>query len=276
MADDLVSKGAADEKREPLDVTFVANEGFLISAGARSVLIDALFGGAGYPGMPSGEVLENLRAARAPFDRAVLALTTHSHPDHFEATVAGGFLTRNSRAFLVGPRIVQTEMALYAPELREAEDRVVGCQPAWGTTADLTVRGNRLKILGLRHADEVNFETPHQAYLVELGRYRILHLGDALPTAENFEPYAWLEKTPLDVVLIPEWFLRDPGAKALTERFFKARRFILIHLPPGAEDRAMALAGKQISPGAETIVFRRPMETKVLIDEQPPRPGRPL
>ena len=266
MGEYLVSRGAVTGKREPLEVTFVANEGFLISAGARSILIDALFGGAGYPGMPTGDVLESLRTARSPFDRVDLALTTHVHSDHFSASVAGDFLARNPRALLAGPRDVHVQLALYAPELPDIEARIVGCQPEWGRTVDLTFRGVRIKILGLRHADEVNFETPHQAYLVELEGYRILHLGDALPTAENFEPFAWLEKTPLEVVLMPEWFLRDPDGKALVERFFKARRFVLIHLGPGVEDRVLDLARQRIPPAAETMVFRRSLEKMRFID----------
>ncbi len=123
-----------------------------------------------------------------------------------------------------------------------------------------------MKILGLRHPDKVNFETPHQAYLLEFDGYRVLHLGDALPTVENFEPFAWLEKTPLDVVLMPELFLRDPGGKALIGRFIKAQRFVIIHINPGAEDRALSLAGQILPPEAETLVFRQPMEKKVLID----------
>jgi ankyrin repeat protein/L-ascorbate metabolism protein UlaG (beta-lactamase superfamily) len=266
MAQYLVSRGAAAGKREPLEATFVANEGFLITAGARSILIDALFGGAGYPGMPTGDVLENLRAARSPFDRVGLALATHGHPDHFDPLVAGKFLARNPKALLAGPVEASIQLALYAPEFPNIEDRIVGCRPEWGKTVELTAHGVRIKILGLRHADKVNFEAPHQAYLLELGGYRVLHLGDALPTLENFEPFAWLEKTPLDVVLMPEWFLRDPGGNALIDRFLKARRFVIIHINPGDEDRALSLAGNILPPAAETLVFRRPMEKKVLID----------
>ena len=262
MGEYLISRGAVAGKREPLEVTFVANEGLLISAGARSILIDALFGGAGYPGMPTGDVLENLRAAQPPFNLVDLALTTHVHPDHFEASVAGKFLAGNPRALLAGPVEASIQLALYTPEFPDIEDRVVGCRPEWGRTVELTAHGNRIKILGLRHADKVNFETPHQAYLIELGGYRILHLGDALPTAENFEPFAWLAKVPLDIVLVPEWFLRDPGGKVLIDRFIKAQRFVIIHVNPGAEDRVLSLAGQIFPQGVETIVFRGPMEKR--------------
>jgi len=274
MAQHLVSRGAAAGKREPLEATFVANEGFLITAGARSILIDALFGGAGYPGMPTGDVLENLRAARSPFDRVGLALATHTHPDHFEPSVAGQFLARDPKALLAGPVEASIQLALYAPEFSDIEDRIVGCRPEWGRTVELTVQGVRLRILGLRHADKVNFETPHQAYLLELGGYRILHLGDALVATENFEPFAWLEKTPLDIALVPEWFLRDPGGIALIGRFVKARRFVFIHINPGAEDRVLDLARKSFPPDVETLVFRRAMETTMIGDDQPPQPRR--
>ena len=274
MAEYLVSRGAAAGQWEPLELTFVANEGFLITVGARSILIDALFGGAGYPGMPTGDVLENLRAARFPFDRVGLVLATHTHPDHFEPSVAGRFLARNPKALLAGPVEASIQLALYAPEFPDIEDRIVGCRHEWGRTIDLRAGGARLRILGLRHADEVNFNTPHQAYLIELGGYRLLHLGDALPTAENFEPFDWLEKMPVDVALVPEWFLRDPGGTALVGRFIKARRFLFIHINPGAEDRVLSLARKGFPPDVETLVFRRAMETNIMGDDRPPEPRR--
>ncbi len=67
-----------------LEITYVANEGFLLAGGGKKVLIDALFDGgiAGYPTIPD-ELRPSLEQARPPFDGVDLVLATHFHGDHF-------------------------------------------------------------------------------------------------------------------------------------------------------------------------------------------------
>ena len=80
-----------DETREPLVLTYLANEGFLVEVGEQSVLIDAFIGMpyAGYPALPK-DVLARLRSAAKPFDDVELALTSHVHGDHFQASGIDG------------------------------------------------------------------------------------------------------------------------------------------------------------------------------------------
>jgi L-ascorbate metabolism protein UlaG (beta-lactamase superfamily) len=64
-------------------VTFIANEGVMLSGGGRKVLIDALFErySTGFA-LADDSTRAALAAARAPFDSVDLLLFTHRHGDH--------------------------------------------------------------------------------------------------------------------------------------------------------------------------------------------------
>lgn len=83
-----------------LEVTYLANEGFMIAGGGRKVLIDALFGEGldGYAVVsPAQRAL--LEQAREPFADMDAVFATHFHDDHFNATAVLAHLTRNPQAF---------------------------------------------------------------------------------------------------------------------------------------------------------------------------------
>jgi glyoxylase-like metal-dependent hydrolase (beta-lactamase superfamily II) len=65
-------------------ITFLANEGVMLSSGGKKVLIDALFlkYETGYA-VPADSTLSALAKARPPFDSVDLILVTHRHGDHF-------------------------------------------------------------------------------------------------------------------------------------------------------------------------------------------------
>ena len=65
-------------------ITFLANEGVMLSSGTTKVLIDGLFVKyeTGFA-LPADSTRAALEAARAPFDAVDLILVTHHHGDHF-------------------------------------------------------------------------------------------------------------------------------------------------------------------------------------------------
>ncbi len=66
-------------------ITYVANFGFLIWAGEKKVLVDALFNKSrGHPGLVGD--------GNAPFDDIDLVLVAHGDRDHFSARAVGGCL----------------------------------------------------------------------------------------------------------------------------------------------------------------------------------------
>jgi hypothetical protein len=86
-------------RRTPLEVTYLANEGFMIAGGGRKILIDALFGEGldGYAVVsPAQRAL--LEQAREPFADVDAVFATHFHDDHFNAAAVLAHLMRNPTA----------------------------------------------------------------------------------------------------------------------------------------------------------------------------------
>ena len=89
---------------QTVTVTFLANEGVLLSSRSGKVLIDALFRTYKDFVVPSDSLREAMEAGRAPFDAVNLALATHWHGDHFEPRPVTAFLRGNPTASFLASR----------------------------------------------------------------------------------------------------------------------------------------------------------------------------
>jgi glyoxylase-like metal-dependent hydrolase (beta-lactamase superfamily II) len=94
-----------------VDVTFLANEGVLLSAGETRVVIDGLFQPyKTYAVMPAAD-RERIEASQPPFDGIDLVLVSHMHGDHFHAESVARHLRHNPQATLVTSGQVVAEVA---------------------------------------------------------------------------------------------------------------------------------------------------------------------
>ena len=88
--------------QEGVSITFLANEGVMLSSGGKKVLIDGLFLRYGPDfAVPADSTQAALRTARAPFDAVDLILVTHRHGDHFHPETVAAHLRANPRATLL-------------------------------------------------------------------------------------------------------------------------------------------------------------------------------
>ena len=94
-----------------VEITYIANEGVLISADGKQVLIDGLHReyGPEYAFLMPAE-REKIETAKAPFDKINLVLVSHRHLDHFHPESVGLHLQHNSRALLVSSQQVVEEI----------------------------------------------------------------------------------------------------------------------------------------------------------------------
>jgi L-ascorbate metabolism protein UlaG (beta-lactamase superfamily) len=126
---------------QTVTVTFVANEGVLLSSRSGKVLIDALFRSYKDFVVPSDSLRQAMEAGRPPFDSVNLALATHWHGDHFEPRPVTAFLRANPGATFLASRQVLDSLARYEPA-RSLPSRPAGpstMEP--GTRRRLTVNG---------------------------------------------------------------------------------------------------------------------------------------
>lgn len=219
-------------------VTCVGNSGYLLRAGGKAILIDALFGD--FPGTYSlpASVREPLLAGLPPFDGIDLILVTHRHGDHFSAEVARRALESNPRAVLVGPADVVAALAGLG-------DRARVMEVAEGQRGTTEVNGVRIDAMRLSHGapppgrpDIVNL-----AYLVTAGGVKFFHTGDidisVIPT--SYLQGLGVPDDHVDVAFVPHFLLGGAGPPPFVTEGIRPRFVVASHIQftgtPFDEDR---------------------------------------
>lgn len=258
---------SAEERPAPLDVTYVANEGFLVRAAGKTVLVDSLFD-TGFDTYlaPSQALLEQATGARGPFADVDLLLVTHPHGDHFNARLVATHMRNNARCRLIAqpPAVDQLRKEEGFPQI---QDRIHEVKLDPGSREQVTVNGIAVDVLSLSHMPyyedgrNVHEGTTNLGFLVDLGGTRLLHLGDATleHSAARLKAFPFEDK-PVDLLFL-EYFDRSPATQELIARKIKPSRIIAMHVPP-AELEEESKKMRAVYPHA--IVFRQSLEQRSL------------
>ncbi|MBI4878809.1 MAG: MBL fold metallo-hydrolase [Planctomycetes bacterium] len=272
------------ENDQPLAVTYLANEGFLIESGSTKLLIDALFDDETieYCDVPDSALRARMEAAQGLFSDVDLVLVTHAHVDHFDPRCVLAHLRSNARATLVCPS--PAAAAMQAERLGDSETAQRTRAPALepGRSVDLVENEIRLTAMRLRHGRYLvmDEETGRQydrhekvenlAYLVDLGRWRILHLGDAaLLQNEDLLEGLKLNERSLDLAFV-QCHSRDAESVRILSDLIAPTQVVWMHLPAERQRKeALGAFLAQAWPGSS--VFLEPLETRTFS-----APGAPL
>lgn len=243
-------------ERAGVSVTFLANEGVMLSADGKKVLIDALFlkYGRGYA-VPADSTLGKLQSARPPFDSVDLVLVTHRHGDHFHPAPVTAHLRANSRATVVTSQQVLDSLRGYAPARALPAGRLLSRTMRPGARRREVIAGITVELLGLPHGGHPHVQ--HVGYIVELGGRRVLHVGDSDFSEEAFAPLR-LDTARIDVALLPYWAVVSRNDRRVIERWIRPRQVVAFHV--GERDAAKTEREVRAAiPGAVTFV--RSLET---------------
>ena len=201
-----------------LRVTFVGNEGVLISTGDKKILIDAIF----QVGLPK-EIQNLLVNADPPFDAVDLILVTHEHADHFDAAMLQQHLKNNPYATVISTSQV-------AGRLLDYKDRVITLEATEGVPDQVEVTGIQVKALYLTHG-RYSGGAINLGYLITVGELKLFHAGDFDSTEINLsylEGYK-LAGEKIDVAFIPNWMLTNLLDVPLVTQGITDRTIIPIH-----------------------------------------------
>ncbi len=249
-----------------LRVTCIGNEGFLITTGRRKVLVDSVFGPPEAPPLPEApppDILDKIKSGETPFDNIDLMLVTHAHPDHFVPRAHAAQLLANSKTVLVGPVDAAELIEQECGDYDKIRSRIRTDTPWWGARVEMNLQDIRVSVLGLRHADEVNYDLSHRAYLIEVGGFKILHLGDALATRANFAEFGWLADEEIDLAFIPYWLVRSEEGVTLVKDVIRPKHVVAMHIPfKDAQRWATGVKRAERDLGADIAVFTSRMETR--------------
>src|SRR5678816_2574738 len=173
-----------------VEITYIANEGVLISSGGKQVLIDGLHReyGPEYAFLPAAD-REKIETAKAPFDHIDLVLVSHRHLDHFHPESVGRHLQHNSKAVLVSSQQVVDEVEKHFKDFQAIKSRVTAATPPWRERVSMKVAGIDFDILSLRHGTGRHATIQNLGHIIKLGGRKLLHVGDADTSVENFEKF---------------------------------------------------------------------------------------
>lgn len=255
-----------------MHVTYVANAGFIVSAGGKKVLVDALLKHWDWDwcDVPPLDAVDRMRKAQGPFDGVDVVLITHAHADHFDPEVVAQYLEENPSCTLVAPLQVSERLAA-RPGWEEIRRRVMTPRLEPGASAEVLANGVAIRMWRLAHGPymEEDPETgtlrnrheavEHFVFRVDLGKERFVHTGDWM-WHDRREPNPLAEGGgPADVAFLGPGAYEALFAAQLPQESWAPTSVALMHLQPGGrlegEDVAMTAAFSR------ALRFRRPMET---------------
>lgn len=210
-----------------LEVTYLANEGFMIAGGGKKVLIDALFGEglSGYA-VVSPAQRDLLEQARAPFDGVDAVFATHFHDDHFNAHSVLAHLAHNPQAMFFSTN--QAVNKLRATGKFDAhQSRVVAALPKEGERVRHEHRGVRVQLLNIHHGRSRPVE--NLGFLIEIAGKRILHIGDSEAESTVFQKYE-MANDRIDVAFLPFWYFQSEDWKRAVREQIQPRHIVVMHI----------------------------------------------
>src|SRR4030095_8756085 len=242
-----------------LTITYIANEGVLIAAGEKQVLIDGLH--REYKPdylFPPADLLSKLEQAIDPYNKIDVVLVSHLHLDHFHPESVGLHLRNNKSAQLVSSEQIVNGVKEKFADFAAIEARVKQVDSTWKSQTPVEVNGIKIKVLGLRHSGSNFTWIQNLGHVIELGGKKLLHIGDADMTAENFSSFRLNEEN-IDIAFIPYWFLLSPRGRSFLMEKFRPKQIIAVHVSPDEAQSATQEITKAI-PG--TIVFTKVLESR--------------
>jgi hypothetical protein len=134
-------------QRSSLDVTYIGNEGFMIQAGGKKVLVDALFNDEFFLA-PSPELLAQMTGGSGPFADVDLLLVTHLHGDHFNPKMVAEFLRHHAHCqFVAHTQVI--DLLRKEEGFAQIEKQIHEIRQEPGSRESMTMNGIALDVLVL-------------------------------------------------------------------------------------------------------------------------------
>jgi len=252
-----------------VDVTFLANDGFLLKSGRYSVLIDSFLREPvkNFGALPV-EAYRSLVNAEPPYDGLTAVLVSHVHPDHVQFRGLEKYLEKNKQAHLMASRSVARGLREGARDFDSIRSQVTVVPTVRGTPNTIMQEEMSIGFLELAHEGRADAEVLNLGHLIEIGGLRILHVGDAEASLENFEAYRFPEGD-IDIAIIPYWFFGTEAGLRVLSREIRPRWVIAAHVPPSEVDRFSELVASH----KEVVVFHESLETRHFEPREAPPAG---
>ncbi len=240
-------------------ITYLANEGIMVSAGQQHVLVDALFRSR-IPGYDHHEpnIQTKLESAKDPFDKINAILVTHYHADHFSAEAVTQHLLNNKSTVLVTSEQVAEQMQTNTSAYGDVKSQIRPHAPTDDAINIDETSGVRIEVIKLSHGGGRFAETQNMGFIIHLGGKRILHIGDSQVSKACFGPLKKFAHG-VDVACIPHWMLESKRGAAFIRDEVQPKHIVAFHIMP---EHDQAVSARILANLPEATIFTEKMTQK--------------
>jgi len=250
-------------------ITYIGNEGFLISGRGKKILIDALYreGNPEYVIIPPDR-RKRMENARAPFDDIDLILATHYHADHFDPMAVGTHLINNPKAIFVSTNQAVDQLEMEFESYTKIKNRVKAVTPREGERIKMTPNGINLEIIYLHHGRSRPIE--NLGFIFEISTKKLFHIGDTEASEKDLQIYS-LTKDSINIAFLNSWYLIYEEWQSGVKNEIQPDSIIVMHLPSKNKGDAYieslggwdTMAQKILKAFPNAYIFEEEMETKI-------------
>lgn len=244
-------------KTEAVEITYIANEGVLISHGDEQVLIDALHKPYRPEFLPTPpEVEASIMEQVAPFNSIDVYLVSHIHRDHLDAQTVAQFMDLQPEVQLFSSSQVLDSVNTYrGVESNKANVTEVPFED--GTSVTYERDGITIIAGKVAHGSSARFSRIHNlGHLIYMGGKSVLHMGDPAYGRDDIAQLLKDHET-IDVALIPSWFISSYEGRAVIDEVIRPKKIVVVHVTPSDFENAKQEVKTHYP---EAHVFGTPME----------------
>ena len=249
------------------NVTYIANEGFLIETANKKILIDAIFSlndGDSYVS-PTIETKSKLENAISPFNNIDVIAITHQHRDHFNAAMVIKHLANDSNCLLFCPK--QADLSLRkCGGYDSIKSNIEAITPLMFNDTIIKFNDIEIKVLRLEHSGPLEQrQMEHIGFLFEVNGIKIFHSGDTNPWNEEEYRALNLKDEQIDIAFLHRDFIYNSQTLAIMNKYISPKNIILMHIESSSlqkyKDKAEQIGGTI----PDLHIFNKAMESKTYI-----------
>lgn len=253
-------------QQKNLEITYIANAGFLIESNHKKVLIDALIN-SGYNNYltPSDTVELTIEKGIKSFSNANLLLFTHNHADHFDVQKVVKYLGSKSENIIIAPSLVINSIK-NKKDISFSDNQLVEIPDYDQYGIDTTIQGIKIKSFFLQHDNRINIQ--NVGYLIEIEGIKVFHTGDNIGFNKNEYEKMKLQNKSIDLAILNFYgFWESKEQRDFTKKNINPKNIVLMHIPP-KEIETVKDSCKKINDFFDISIFDKSMDKKIFIYDQ--------
>lgn len=256
----LTSVSIIYSQKKAINVTYIANCGFLVEYGHKQILIDVLIN-SGYNSylIPTDSTVTKILNGQEPFNRSNVLLVTHNHPDHFDAQKAIKCLNNNLNNTIIAPSLVVNSIR-NQNNIKISDRQIIEMPEMNQQGFDTVICGIRIKSYFLLHDNRP--EIQNVGYVIEIDDIKIFHSGDNTGSNTSEFEFMQLQNKSIDVALLNYYgFWNSIEERNFTKSHINPKNIELMHIPPKEIENVKDSCNK-ITDFLDITIFLNSMERK--------------